>query len=162
VARYTLAETAASFTNSLPCCFKALLDDLKYLYGSPHEATVLSKAGVAPRPRERLEDLIRIAAVIAWMKDPSSEYWSRALLSRKLGYQFERFADYLRDGTLKPVMTELEGDVAPNEPNTAPVYSYGLHEDHEPYDDYDPAEDERLLLLQEAHRDMEAWSRFRD
>jgi hypothetical protein len=59
-------------------------------------------------------------------------------------------------------MADLGGNVAPSEPAAAPVYSYGLLEDHEPYDDYDPAEEERLLLLQEAYRDMEAWSHSRD
>ncbi|MDQ3302312.1 MAG: hypothetical protein M3518_03045 [Actinomycetota bacterium] len=75
--------------------------------------------------------------------------WAARVGARNLGYQFKRFADYLRTGTLEP-LTRLARMSIRGEYGATPDYLD------------DPHEEERLLLSQEFYQDADAWQRSRD
>lgn len=82
--------------------------------------------------------------------------WAERIRAGGLEYQFKRFADYLRTGTLEP-LTALEQTAVRNEYAATPRYF------DDPYEDLDDAyDDEWSLLRQEAYEDAEAWERSAD
>ena len=72
--------------------------------------------------------------------------WAERIRTGGLEYQFTRFADYLRNGTLEP-LAELTRNVPQDEYEIMPHY----------FDD--PYEEERARLVQEAYQDAEDWNR---
>ncbi len=82
--------------------------------------------------------------------------WAERIRTGGLEYQFRRFADYLREGTLGP-LEALARSAIRDEYGATPHYF------DDPYDDFDAAyEDELSLLRQEAYEDAEAWQRSGD
>lgn len=82
--------------------------------------------------------------------------WTERIRAGGLEYQFRRFADYLRAGTLEP-LTALARSAVRDEYEATPRYF-----DH-PYEDFDSAyEDELSLLRQEAYEDADGWARSGD
>ncbi len=71
--------------------------------------------------------------------------WAERIRASGLEYQFRRFADYLREGTLGPV-TVLARTAVRNEYEATP-------------DSDDQYEEKLSLLLRESYQDAEAWSR---
>ena len=81
--------------------------------------------------------------------------WAERIHIRNLEYQFERYTDYLRIGTLKPIAAQAL-TTAQDEYKATPDYFY------DPYKDYDPYEEEKRLITQESYQDAEAWTRSHD
>ncbi len=81
--------------------------------------------------------------------------WAERIHKRNLEYQFARYTDYLRIGTLKPIAAQAL-TTTQNEYKATPDYFY------DPYEDYDPYEEENRLIVQEFYQDAEAWNRSHD
>jgi hypothetical protein len=82
--------------------------------------------------------------------------WAERIRAGGLEYQFVRYADYLRFGTLGP-LTMLARTAARDGHGSAPHYFDDPYEDLE-----DPYEDELAQLRQEAYEDAEGWARSGD
>lgn len=79
--------------------------------------------------------------------------WAGRVRSGGLEYQFERFARYLRGGTLEPVMRFARVPL----PDRYRAMRNSLDEEYGFYND--PFADEERLLRQEAMQEAEAWHR---
>lgn len=106
----------------------------------------------------------KIASLVMQRTPPLSEFsnlttdasvlaWSEQIRKRNLEYQFTRFADYLRVGTLEPLASLGQR-----------AQALRTDREYEALDDYfDDAHAEELALLsQEIYEDAEAWERSRE
>lgn len=81
--------------------------------------------------------------------------WAERIRTRNLEYQFKRFADYLRTGTLEPIAALTPAAAWVEYEAWAEYYATPEYFD-------DPYEEERSLLRQEAYQDADAWARSDD
>lgn len=86
--------------------------------------------------------------------------WAERIRTRGLEYNYIRFADYLRTGTLKPIAAlALQTDKAECEQSPDHLYVYDSEGEDEPEDFYDSSGEEMGLLAQEREDNAEDWAR---
>ena len=81
--------------------------------------------------------------------------WAERIRTSGLEYQYARFADYLRIGTLDPLAELARTADRDDYEATLPLLDYSYEVDEDLYE-------EETLYLQEIYEDAEAWSRSED